>query len=167
MALDLRGYLQWRCSEMLVMERDMWNLRNLMARETHDARLKEALARDSEPIRQQISHLEQIVDKLGGLLGPDEHPVTQGMLRAHRQFMALEPSAELRDIHHALEADKIAHFTLSGYQALITLARHLGEEDIARVLQDDTQHDERMCTILEGLTPEVFSAYDRQARRAA
>ena len=66
MAMNLWDYFQLACSEMLVMERDIWQMQNLMMRESRNPALKEAFAHHGAATRQQISHLEQIIDQLGG-----------------------------------------------------------------------------------------------------
>lgn len=167
MAMDLRDFMLLRCSEMLVMERDIWQMNNMMARECHNPRLKDALERHSEPTRQQISNLEQVVDRLGGMTGPDESPVTQGMMRAHRLFIDMKPPQNLIDINDALEGDKVEHMEIAGYTGLIALARQLGENDIAQLLQQNLQGEEQMRSRVESDLPSLLSELGGSGRMAA
>lgn len=167
MAMDMREYFRLRCSEMLVMERDIWQMNNLMARESKNPRLAEALTRHSEPTRQQISNLEQVVDQLGGMTGPEESPVTHGLMRAHRLFMDLNPSQELIDIHNALEGDKVEHMEIAAYTGLIALARQLNETEIVQLLQQNLHGEEQMRARVESDLPSLLAEVSEQQRRAA
>lgn len=167
MAMDLREYFRLRCSEMLAMERDVWQINSLLIRETADPRLKMAFERHNEPIRWQISNLEQVVDQLDGVVGPEEHPMTQGMMRAHHQFMTLNPTQALIDLHHALEGDKLLHLEIASYIGLISMARHLGEEDFVRLLTQNLESDQRMSTLLENELPALMVAVSMPQQRAA
>lgn len=167
MAIDLRDYFQLRCSEMLVMERDIWQMNNLMSRECQNRRIKESFERHNEPTRQQISNLEQIVDRLGGMTGPDENPVTQGMMRAHRLFMEMNPPQELIDVNDALEGEKTEHLEMASYTGLITLAQQLDEDEIVQMLQQNFQSEKKMCGLLEDETPVLFSQQNEEKRKAA
>jgi len=167
MAMDLRDYFLLRCSDTLVMERDIWQMNNLMTREVEDLRLKEILQRNSIPTRQQISNLEQVVDGLGGFAGPEENPVTQGMIRAHRLFIELIPPQYLIDIHDALEATKIENMEIAAYNGLINLARLLGEDVFVPMLQQNLAWEERMRKREESELPSLLEDLTGKHRRKA
>jgi len=165
--MDLRDYFHRRCSELLVMEREVWQLHSVMAQESRRADLKGFFERHNGPKRQQISNLEQVVDELGGIIGALEHPVTQAFRRMHRQFMEINPPPALIDIHHALGANKLAHLEMAAYTEVIALARQLGEEQFTRMLEGNLRTEEEMRASLEGMLPEIISTGSDQLRRAA
>lgn len=167
MAMDLRDFFRLRCSQMLISERDIWQMNNLLSRQSHSPRLKEMLAAHSEPTRQQISNLEQVVDRLGGVIGPEESPLTQGLLRAHRQFMEMNPPQELIDLYNGLESEKTEYFEMASYRQLIAMARHLGEDEVATMLEQNLHGEERMAEMLNGELPTLMLAFNREGRKAA
>lgn len=165
--MDMRDYFHRRCSEMLVMEREIWQLSSLMAQECGNPELKGYFEHHNEPKRQQISNLEQIVDELGGIIGPLEHPVTQGIRRLHRQFLELNPPQALIEVDDALDADKLCHLALSSYAGLLLLARNLGEEGFVRLLEHNQRAEEAMRSALQQLLPPLLTDFGEQLRHAA
>jgi len=167
MAMDLRDYFHRRCSELLVMEREVWQLNSLMAQECWAPELKRYFERHNEPKRQQISSLEQIVDELGGVIGPLEFPITQAMRRLHRQFLELNPPQALIEINDALEAEKMSTLEVTSYAELAALAHELGEEGFVRLLEQSRRVEEEMRASLEQLRPPLVAEFSEQLRFAA
>jgi len=167
MAMDLRDYFHRRCSETLVMEREIWQLTSLMAQESRYPELKRYFERHNEPKRQQISNLEQIVDELGGIIGSLEFQLTQAMRRLHRQFIELNPPQALIELNNALDAEKMTWLGVSTYAGLVSLARELGEDGFARLLEGNLRLEEEMRDALEELRPRLLADFGEQLRHAA
>ena len=168
MAMNLWDFLQWQCSAMLTMERDIWQLNNMMMREVRHPQLKEAFEHHGGPTRQQISYLEQIIDRLGGIVGPEENAVSQGLLRAHHQFMGQSPTQEFIDLHHAVVGNDVEQLEISGYQSLLAISNQLGTDEMAQLLKRSMHGEENMRAILENLLPELLSLADvRPMKKAA
>lgn len=166
MAMDLREYFRLRCSELLVFERDMWRMNNEMIRDTQNAKLKELFAHHGEPSRRQISNLEQVVDRLGGFIGPEENLVVLGMARMHQTFMDMRPPQPIVDLHNALEVEKVERMLMGAYDGLIKTAKQLGENEIAELLLNNYIGEERMCSVLEGEIPRLLAEMGEQRRAA-
>lgn len=165
--MDLADYFQFRASEMLVMARDIWQLNTLMGQECRHANLKNIFQQQNDPARHQISNLEQVVDQFGGIVGPDENPITLGILQAHRRFLEMTPPSGLIDLHNALEGDRVTHLMMAAYTGLISVAGQLGQNDIVRLLQENLQDEQRLCSALEGIVPELLKNIGGQQRQAA
>ena len=167
MAMNMWDYLQWQCSAMLTLERDIWQLNNLMMREVRHPQLKEAFEHHGGPTRRQISYLEQIIDRLGGIVGPEENSISQGVLRAHHQFMAQTPSQEFVDLHHAMVGNEVEQYEIACYQALLALSYQLGADDVTQLLKRSQHEEENMRAILENLLPELLSQADTRGLKKA
>ena len=167
MAMELRDYFRIRCSELLIMERDVWLLLNLMAQESAAPALKEMLAQRGDPARQRISNLEQIADRLDGVTGPQEQPLSQAMIRAHRQLLELRPPRQIVDIQNALLTDEIEAFFVAAYTGLLALARQLGEQEIAPLLEQNLLSEEHLRAKADSELPVLLSDLSAQLRRAA
>ncbi|MHB9133004.1 MAG: DUF892 family protein [Armatimonadota bacterium] len=157
MVMDLRDFFRLRCSAMLVTERDIWQMNNVLVRECRHPQVKEILERENEPARVQISHLEQVVDQLGGIIGPEGSPEMQGLLHAHRLFMEMNPPQQLLSLNAAIESIKMKHLEIAGYLPLIEIARQLNEQALATLLQENLESDQRMLTELEQLLPQLLT----------
>jgi len=167
MVMDMRDYFHRRCSEMLVMEREVWQMNSLMAQECGNPELKRYFERHNEPKRQQISNLEQIVDELGGVIGALEHPVTQAIRRRRRQFLEMNPPPALIEINDALETEKLVNLGAAGYSGLAVLARKLGEEGFVRLLEQNLRMEDEMRSSLEQLLPQMVTSFSDHLRHAA
>jgi len=165
--MDMRDYFHRRCSEMLVMEREVWQMNSLMAQECGNPELKRYFERHNEPKRQQISNLEQIVDELGGVIGALEHPVTQAIRRRRRQFLEMNPPPALIEINDALETEKLVNLGAAGYSGLAVLARKLGEEGFVRLLEQNLRMEDEMRSSLEQLLPQMVTSFSDHLRHAA
>ena len=167
MAMNLWDYFQVNCSMLLTMEREVWLMHHVMMREVRHNKLKQTFEQYNDPIRHQISNLEQIVDRLGGIVGPEESAVAQGMMLAHQQFHNLNPSPELIDLHNAMEGDKAVHTLMSAHTSLIAVASQLGAGDMVEMLEENLHSEQALCTDLEGLYPELLARIDLGMQKAA
>lgn len=149
------------------MEREIWQIFSLMAQECRHSGLKGYFEQHNEPKRQQISNLEQIVDELGGIIGPLEHPTIQSLRRMYRQFLELNPPQALIEVEDALDADKLNALAASACAGLLLLARHLGEEGFARLLEQNLRAGEEMRASLQQLLPRLLADFGEQIRFAA
>ncbi len=166
MAIDLHDYFRLRCSSMLVMERNIWQIYREMIRDTHNVKLKELFEENDTPMRRRISHLEQVIDRQGGIVGPDVDPATRGMMEAYRIFMEQNPPREYVDLHNALEAERIEQMEMGAYDGLLQLAHHLGEEDIAQLLAQNQTGEKHLCDALHGAIPALLAELAEKKRAA-
>jgi ferritin-like metal-binding protein YciE len=167
MTMSLRELLAYQCSRMLALERDLWQLNRVMMTESRSTRLKQLLSDHDEPSRQRISHLEQVVDRLGGMMGPETNAVSQGMFHEYRELLAITPPREAVDIADALEAEKHAHIEIAGYNGLLGLARLVGDEGIIQLLLQNLSGAEHLRTLFERELPTILSELTTQMRKAA
>ncbi len=167
MPMTLRELLAYQCSRMLALERDIWQLNRLMMQESRNPRLRQLLQDHDGPSRQRISHLEQVVDRLGGVMGPETNAVTQGMFHEYRELLAANPPREAVDIANVLDAEKHAHMEMASYNGLIALARLVGDEGILQLLLQNLSGAEHLLTLFERELPTILSELTGQMRKAA
>ena len=166
MAVDLRDYFRLRCSTMLLMERNIWQLYAAMIRDTTHEKLRELFEHNNAPLRHRISNLEQVVDRLGGIDGAEDEPVTRGMMTAYRLFVDTNPPKTLIDLHNALEGASIEHMEMGAYDGLIRLAKYLGDEDIVQMLTLNQTGERHMCKVLDDEIPALLAKLGEQRRAA-
>ncbi len=167
MAMTLTDYLQLRCSEMLTLTRDCWQLTQAMVQECRDARLTELMRAHGEHLRGEVSRLEQAVDLLGGFVGPDINPVAQGILRTHLDLMTQSPSPAIIDLHNVMEADQLEGLRRAGNQELRAFARQLGYTDIVMLLDENIAEEDRAATAFEAELTRLLTAFGMEGRKAA
>ena len=173
MAMDVREYMQFRCSQMLAMEQDILQMLKQMTGEVQNSQLKQMFQQHQQPTQQQINNLEQVLNQLGGQheqsqsfmvrmkerLGMEAQgkaPVTQAMMQAHQDFMSMDPPQYLIDLHDAMEGEKVEHMEIAEYRGLIGLARELGEDNIAQLLQQNLSGEQQARAMIEDSLPTLL-----------
>lgn len=184
MAMNVHDLLRLKCTQMLAAEQDILRMNNMMAQEVQNPRLKDMLVQHAAPTQQQIDNLQMVLNRLGGPMEPQgmvekveermgmggtmQHtPVTQGMMRAHEEFKAMNPAQQLVDINDALEGDKVEHFEIASYTGLIALARQLGQDEVVQMLQQNLGGEEQMRTRIESDLPSLLAELAGPGRMAA
>ena len=84
MAMDMRGYLRLRSSQMLQLERGLDYFTSALIKESHDAQLTEIFKWHVTHLREQIANLEEITKQLGGETGAKESPFVKGISDDHQ-----------------------------------------------------------------------------------
>lgn len=167
MTKDLRSYFHLACVWMLTKARDEWQLHLMMEQECCTASLRELLTRQRDPLRQQISRLEQIVDRQGGMIGADQHPEGLAMLRAHWLFLESNPPAELLDLHNALQAEAISARKIAAYQGLLEVVASLELPDAQHLLQANLESEMRRHAAFVTGRPALLVLLGERMRPAA
>ena len=183
MALNVNDYLRFSLENMMKMEHDIGLMLQKMHDEVHNPQLKQLLAQHLDPTHQQHDRLQQCLNRLGGPLehrggfmekvtetigmaGDESHPVTQGMMKAHEQFLAMDPTDNVVDLHDAAEAVKTEHMEIASYRNLIALAEQLGDTETVNLLQQNLHGEEQMRTALETALPSLLPSLARHPEPA-
>jgi len=175
MAMDLREYFRMKCTEMLAAEREILQMNDMMAGEVQNPQVKGLFQQHSTPTKQQISNLEQILNKYGGPSERDEGmlkkledalgmqaagkgtPVTHAMARMHMMVKGMNPDQKLTDLNDLLEGGEVEHFEIAQYEGLIALAKMLGDNDSARMLQENLNGEQQALTQIQMMLPMLIS----------
>jgi len=167
MAMNLHDYFRTRCSNTLNAEVNIEMLFSTMARSVDNPMLKDMLQQHHDTVQCEVKNLEQIVTKLNGekktrrkvaAARDTEQVVVVGRgwigtvgtetLEAHETFTTSVPKY-LVDINAAMVEEEITHFNIGDYTGLIVLAKQLGEEEIANLLQQNIDLETQMRAQLE------------------
>lgn len=173
MAMNVNDYLRFSIENMMKMEHDINQMLHTMHDEVHNPQLKQLLAQHIDPTDQQHQRLADCLNRLGGPLehggglmervtetmgvgGEEHHPMTQGMMKSHEHFLDMHPDDNVVDLHDAGSALKTEYVEIAAYRNLINLARQLGENDVANLLQENLHGEEQMRTALETAMPNLL-----------
>jgi len=186
MAMDLRELLRTQCTNVLARERDIAKINLQMVDEVTNPRLKSMFSDRTSPIDKEISNLETVVDQLGGETKPQNAGFllkveelfgvgineaaelsVKTMMAAHRAFVDAKPPQYVIDAHDALEEERLVHLNIADYTGLIVLAKQLGENDIAALLQWNIDSESSLRTKLEMELPQVLADLSNQGKMAA
>jgi ferritin-like metal-binding protein YciE len=140
-----------------------------MAKAAHSPELKEALQEHLEITKGQISRLEEIF----GLLDekPKSHPCSgmKGLIEEGNEMLEIDKRASdgnLMDAAIISAAQRVEHYEISAYGTLRTFAEHLGNDRIARLLEqtkeEEAEADRKLTEISEHLLQSAGNGFGEE-----
>lgn len=181
--MDMHEYFHLRCLNTLEAVQNMEALIGDLHRSAQDAHLRELLQQQHDALRDETRNLRMIVDRLGrDRTHPHEEgaagerwiiigrtwagPMGRGMVEEHRVFVEQIPRYII-DVNAAMLAEDATHFNLGNYTGLIVLAKQLGEQDIAGMLQQNIDRETGVRQMLETALAQIVGTLQGQERKAA
>lgn len=99
----------------------------------------------------QITRLEQVADLLGTDPSGDASAGIKGIIAEGEKVMHKDASPEAMDAALICGAQKVEHYEIAGYGTAVALARQLGEEPAARILEGILDEEKRTNQILTNI----------------
>lgn len=167
--MTTRDHLVYGLQEQYSFTRDVLPQVDLLHHDCASKRLCRVLQEQRDGLRGEMEVLDRALNLLGGrfrdersLLAP---ALKEGLGRFRHQ---MNPSREQFDIQAALLLMQVIQISRGVYQGTVELARAIGEQDVALLLEENlhrqTQGLKMLLTFLPQLAQEVTRA---EARRAA
>lgn len=144
MAMDMRGYLRLRSSQMLQLERGLDYFTSTVIKESHNEQIAEIFKWHVKHLREQIANLEEITKELGGETGARESPLMKGISDNHQEVMEANSPPEIIDMHNIESALMISNMKIGLYSGLIDVAHLVGDRMVIEKLEHNQADEERM-----------------------
>ena len=113
-----------------------------MAKAATTPELKQAFELHLEQTRGQIERLDQVFEQLDLPKRAKKCEAMEGLLEEARAAMEEIEDATVLDVGMIINAQKVEHYEIAGYGGLVALAKQLGHEEAARLL-DQTLTEEK------------------------
>lgn len=127
----------------------------LMAREVADDQVRTAFREHEQETREQIRNLDRCFEMLGERpQGVTCRPV-EGLRQEHDGFARERPSEQLMTMFALGAEARTEGFEIGSYRALVNMAGVMGENECARLLQENLRQEERMAQRVERLSQDV------------
>lgn len=141
-------------SEIYWAEQNLTNVLSSMADAATKTELQEAFLTHKEQTRVHIERLEQVFSMLGIPAEPVPSVGLQGLFDEGWQVIdETDQGSAQRDVALIIAAQKVEHYEMACYGSLITLARTLGQIEVADILaptlQDEKETDALLTIIAE------------------
>jgi ferritin-like metal-binding protein YciE len=140
-----RELLAARLREMLWIELELEEdvLPRLMQR-AHSGALRRAFGHHLFETNQHVSTVRQVLEDLGVSPEPEQSAAFTGLLAEHEQLVQRCAGDDhyLTDLAHAVTALAIEHLELATYEALVSVADTLGEEEAGIRLHEVLEQEE-------------------------
>jgi ferritin-like metal-binding protein YciE len=125
-----------------------------MQKEATTVQLERTLGEHLEVTREQIQRLDQIFDMLGVKAAGKKCEGMAGLIEEGEDVMdETQDGSVTRDVGIIVSAQKIEHYEIAAYGGLAQLARTMGHDDIAELLdatlQEEKEADRMLTEIAE------------------
>ena len=115
--------------------------------------LKSAFAHHLEQTKQQASRLEHLFAGIHEKASGETCEAMKGLIKEGELMVKAQGDADVRDAGLIAAAQRVEHYEMAGYGTARTLARGLGEHEMASVLQqtlnEESQTDKKLTAIAE------------------
>jgi len=140
--------------------RDLYNAENQiiktlpkLARSADSDELRTAFEEHLEQTREHVERLEQIFDELDKSPKGKKCAGMEGLIDEGKEFLDEDPECPVLDAGLIGAAQKVEHYEIATYGGLAQLARTLGQEEIADILEEtlseEKEADELLTNIAE------------------
>jgi len=115
--------------------------------------LKLAIRHHLEETKQQVSRLERVFEQLEEKSSGEVCEAMKGLIKEGETLVKSVGDPDVRDAGLVGAAQRVEHYEIAGYGTARSLARRLGETEIAEALQqtlrEETQADKKLTAIAE------------------
>jgi ferritin-like metal-binding protein YciE len=112
-----------------------------MAKAATHPELKQAFELHLEQTKGQIERLEQVFDQLDTAKRGKRCEAMEGLLEEARSTMEEIEDKNVLDVGMIVNAQKVEHYEIAGYGSLVALAKQLGQDEVASLLEQTLKEE--------------------------
>jgi len=150
---SLRDLLLEELRDLYNAEQQLTEALPKMAKAAKAPDLKAAFNHHLEQTKQHASRLEHIFAGMNEKAAGETCEAMKGLIKEGELIIKAEGDADVRDARLIGAAQRVEHYEMAGYGTARTLARRLGENEIASVLQqtldEESEADKKLTAIAE------------------
>lgn len=114
-----------------------------MADAASSPELKNAFTKHLDETKGHVSRLDRVFDLLGRKPTRDTCDAMKGLISEGEDMIDAEGAPAVRDAALIAAAQRVEHYEMAGYGATRSLARQLGRDDVATILQQTLDEEGR------------------------
>jgi ferritin-like metal-binding protein YciE len=157
--------------ELLIEEmRDIYSAENQltkalpkMAKKASNPQLKKAFETHLKETEGQIQRLQKIFDKLGKKPTGKKCAAMEGLIEEGKEMMAEDMDEETMDAALIAVAQKVEHYEIASYGTVRTWAQHIGDEQMAKLLQQTLDEEGKTDKLLTEMAENSINVEAAQA----
>jgi ferritin-like metal-binding protein YciE len=157
--MPLDQHLMVHMQEIYADARNYRNLLNGWSDQLRNQQLRTMIAQQIHEIGDQLDNLRQCLLIMGS--APDEamlSPVVDALQRedqiTHRAIPNMSPAD--MDVHVAMTDISFGQMEIGAYQGMVDMARELGQQDVATMLQHNLEEEQDDIWQMQQLLPELI-----------
>ena len=117
--------------------------------------LKEALQTHEQETQQQLENIREVFRQIGEEPEATTCFAIKGIDQEHKALHKEQPSPEVLELANLGGAAKTEHYEMAMYTGLVQMAKDLGHDDAAQLLQDNLDQEKAMAVRVETLAREL------------
>ena len=140
---DPRELFLHELGDVLYAERTLVKTLPKLQDEASDDELAEGFGEHLEETRQHVENLEQAFEAMGEPAKAEKCPAIEGIKKEHDEFVSNEsPSPEVLNAFLTGAGARTEHYEIAAYEGLITMAEAMGEDEVARLLNENLAQEQ-------------------------
>jgi competence ComEA-like helix-hairpin-helix protein len=155
MMMEARELFLHGLSDIYDGERQTMEMLPLLAREVADDQVRTAFREHERETREQIQNLDRCFEMLGEQPQRMTCRPVEGLRQEHDEMVRERPSKQMMTMFALGAEAKTEGFEIASYRALVNMAGVMGEEECARLLQENLRQEERMAERVEKLSRDM------------
>ncbi|HSC86272.1 MAG TPA: DUF892 family protein [Polyangiaceae bacterium] len=121
--------------------------------EAADEELAQGFGEHLAETRQHVKNLERAFEALGEPAKAEKCPGIEGIKKEHDEFVSNEsPSQEILDAFLTGAGARTEHYEIAAYEGLLTMAEATGEEEVARLLNENLEQEKQALRKLQTIS---------------
>jgi ferritin-like metal-binding protein YciE len=133
-----------------------------MSGETENAQARKAIDDHHKETRQQIQNLEKVFELLGEQPEDTTCHAAEGLRKEHDALKEERPEGLVKELGLLAAANKSEHYEIASYLSLRQMAKDLGENEIADLLNENLQQEKEMARTVQSLASDLGSQVKEQ-----
>ena len=155
---DLNKLFKHELGDLLYAERTFLKGLKVMAKDTSDPMMKDRILQHANETEGQIDTIERAFEAAGHKAKATKCDAALGLKEEHDSFKEEEePEPQILEAFNLGSGLRIEHYEIAGYRSAITLARALGFDESAALLQQNLAQEEEMARFLESNAPAALA----------
>jgi ferritin-like metal-binding protein YciE len=142
-------------SDAMSAEQQILKMLPELQEEAQNSEVREALRTHEQETRQQLKNIQEVFQQIGEQPEATTCFAIKGIEQEHKALHKEEPSPEMLEMANLGGAAKTEHYEMAMYTGLVQMARDLGHEEAAQLLQDNLDQEKTMAVRVEMLAREL------------
>ncbi len=162
---DSHDLLVHKLAVLLSTERRIEKMLPTLEREAHDEELQAGFRRHLDETRRHVKNVERAFQVLGADAQGTVAPAIEGLEAQHKGFASAAADDVLPDVLDAVSVGSAAateHHEIAAYESVITLAKGLGLQGVAQVLEENLRDEQQMLDDVKQIAERLSKKEDRE-----
>lgn len=155
---EMKDLLKHELGDLLDAERRFLTATKQLGRETENPMIRERIEQHVVETENQIERLKDAFSAIGARARGERCDGAIGLRQEHDNFKSQEkpskPVLQAFDLGSGLRTE---HYEIAAYRSTIAMANAMGEEECARILNENLKEEEEMARFLEQNAPNALN----------